>query len=322
MRRSTDPVRCERGLGDHHHTHMPAKFAHNHSHDEKNPHMLLAVPKKGRLAESVNKMLAGSGVEYIRKERVDIAHCTNLPISIVFLPAKDIPAYVAEGDVDLGITGEDVIAEADGKVDVVMAFGFGKCNLSVQAPEFLGDVGAKDFAGKRIVTSFPHLAKKFFEQYEEKGKPTEIKCLSGSIEAAVGLGLGDAVVDLVETGSTMRAAGLKEVAVVMKSQTVLIRNPNSKHADLIELLRNRMSGYLTAQSWVLCAYNVHRSNFPKAVQIAKGKKSPTVQTLEEKDWLAVQVLVPKKSAASIMDELQQVGATDILLTSLVSTRLD
>merc|ERR1711933_289049 len=121
------------------------------------------------------------------------------------------------------------------------------------------NLDVKDLAGKRIVTSFPNVTRTFFKQYEEAGKPTQIKQISGSVEAACGLGLADGIVDLVETGTTMRAAGLEEVQVIMKSQCVLVCNPRTKHPELVEIVRRRLAGYLTAQSWVLVTYNVHRS---------------------------------------------------------------
>lgn len=311
-------VQCH-GQADHSHKNMPEKFTH--SHREGREHLLLAVPKKGRLYETVNKLLSGAGIEYSRKDRLDIAHSKNLPMSIVFLPAADIATYVGEGDVDLGITGEDVVAESEVDVNVLMKLGFGKCNLSVQAPESGEFQDARSLAGRRIVTSFPNVTRQFFEAYEEPGKPTHIKCISGSVEAACGLGLADAIVDLVETGTTMRAAGLHEVAVVMKSQTVLIANPKTEHAELVEVIRRRIAGYLTSQSWVIVTYNVHRKNLAKVSAITPGKRSPSVQSLEEKDWVAVQALVPKGAAAAVMDELESAGATDILLTGLLSTRM-
>jgi len=297
---------------------LPSRWQHDHN--DGGHHLLFGVPKKGRLYEQVKSMLHGAGIEYVRKDRTDIAHCTNLPMSIVFLPAKDIPTYVGEGDVDLGITGEDCIAESEADIDVLMQLGFGKCNLSVQGPRE-EHLKAESLAGRRIVTSFPKLAQKFFASLEEPGKPTQIKCISGSVEAAIGLGLADGIVDLVETGTTMRAAGLEEVAVVMKSQTVLIANPKTRHKELVDVLRRRISGYLTAQSWVMVTYNIHRMNLKRAEQITPGKRSPSVQPLEEDNWVAVSSMVRKRDAAHVMDELEAVGARDILLTSLLSTRL-
>merc|ERR1719476_255329 len=199
-----------------------------------------------------------------------------------------------------------------------MELGFGKCRLSVQAPDGIRD--ATELAGKRIVTSFPSLAQKFFSKLEN-GSPTNIKCISGSVEAACGLGLADGIVDLVETGTTMRAAGLEEVCTVMTSQAVLIMNPKTKHVELCELIRRRIAGWITAQSWVMVTYNVHRFNSRHCLQLTPGKISASVQPLEDKNWLAVSALVRKSDAAMIMDELEAAGATDILLASLISSRL-
>ena len=164
-----------------------------------------AIPKKGRLFEKVKEMLKGAGIDFRREPRLDVALCMDMPITLVFLPAKDIGTFVAEGNIDLGITGFDVIQEADAHVEKIMDLGFGNCKLCVQAPVRNGHKDVAELAGKRIVTSFPHLTKKYFDPLDaEKGVKTSIKYISGSVEAACGLGLADAVVDLVETGTTMR----------------------------------------------------------------------------------------------------------------------
>ena len=164
-----------------------------------------AIPKKGRLNEKVMEMLKGAGIEFRREPRLDVALCTNLPITLVFLPASDIAKYVGEGNVDLGITGFDVVEESCVEVNKVMDLGFGKCKLCVQAPVVEKIDDPEVLAGKRIVTSFPSLTKKYFDPIDaKKGVETKINFVSGSVEAACGLGLADAVVDLVETGTTMR----------------------------------------------------------------------------------------------------------------------
>ncbi|KAJ1444491.1 hypothetical protein M885DRAFT_552790 [Pelagophyceae sp. CCMP2097] len=281
--------------------------------------LLFAIPKKGRLFEKVKKMLDGAGIDYTRPERVDIAECNDLPISLVFLPAADIATYVGEGDVDIGITGEDIVAESEVDVTVLMKLGLGKCRLSIQAPKgTMTDV--KDLAGKRIVTSFPNLTKSFFKKYET-GEATKIKCISGSVEAACGLGLADGIVDLVETGTTMRAAGLEEVEVIMRTETVLIASPHTKHAKLVELVRKRIAGYLTANRYYMVTYNVHRDNLDQCKLITPGKKAPSIAPLERGHWVAVSALVSKKTVAKVMDELEEVGATDILLTQIISSRM-
>lgn len=317
-------LNCHQGAdGAHSHNSMPDKWKHDHFvSNNKSPHLLFAVPKKGRLYEKVKALLNGAGIEYTRKERLDIAHCTNLPVSIVFLPSADIATYVAEGDVDLGITGEDVVSESEVEVDMLMQLGFGKCNLSLQAPKEANITDPKQLAGKRIVTSFPNITRRFFTQHEDLlSVPTKIKCISGSVEASCGLGLADGIVDLVETGTTMRAAGLEEVGLVLKSQTILIANPHSRHKDLIEVLRKRIVGHLTAQSWVMVTYNVERVKLPIVEKITPGKRSPSILPLEDKAWVAVSALVKKSHAHSIMDELQAVGAQDIMLTESLATRI-
>ena len=164
-----------------------------------------AIPKKGRLYEKVEELLKGSGIDYHRAERLDVALCVGLPITLVFLPAADIAKYVGEGNVDLGITGYDVIQESNVNVEHVMTLGFGKCKLCVQALIANNVTDVSSLAGGRIVTSFPFLTEKFFRPYDlVKGVKTHIIEVSGSVEAACGLGLADAVVDLVETGTTMK----------------------------------------------------------------------------------------------------------------------
>lgn len=180
---------------------MTTTTTHNPSH------CLFAVPKKGRLYEKVTDMLKGAGVEYHREPRLDIAICKDLDMTVVFLPASDISKYVAAGNVDIGVTGVDIIEESGMEVERVMDLGFGKCRLCVQAPVASQITDVKSLAGKRIVTSFPRLTKKFFDPLDaELGVTTSVQFVSGSVEAACGLGLADAVVDLVETGTTMKVS--------------------------------------------------------------------------------------------------------------------
>ena len=284
-------------------------------------HAILAVPKKGRLNEKVMKMLDGAGLDYTRRERVDVAVCTNLPIVLVFLPASDIATFVGEGNVDLGITGQDHILESGVDVDALIELGFGKCSLSIQAPTVsqIKDVKSQ-LTGKRIATSFPKITADYFQKLDPSNPP-HIREISGSVEAACGLGLADAVVDLVETGTTMRAAGLEEVEVIMKTQATLIANKSSKHTSIIELLKTRIEGYLTATRFMMISYNVSREHLAAAILITPGKRSPTVSPLEADDWCAVSSLVEKKAMAEVMDKLQGIGATDILCFAISNSRM-
>ena len=150
-------------------------------------------------------MLKGAGIEFRREARLDVALCVELPITLVFLPAADIAKFVGKGDVDIGITGFDVVIESKVDVEKVLDLGFGKCKLCVQAPVIDKISSVEVLAGQRIATSFTNISTDFFKSYDEKaGTETEISFVSGSVEAACGLGLADAVVDLVETGTTMK----------------------------------------------------------------------------------------------------------------------
>lgn len=281
-----------------------------------------AVPKKGRLFEKVKDLLKGAGIEFRREERLDVALCVNLPITLVFLPASDIAKYVAEGNVDIGITGRDIIQESNVVVDEVMSLKFGKCKLCVQAPVADKITDVSTLAGGRIVTSFPHLSEQFFKKFdEEKGTKTKITEVSGSVEAACGLGLADAVVDLVETGTTMRAAGLEVVADIISTESLLISNPHSEHKDIVDMIKMRVEGYMIAKKFVMISYNIHNDLLKAAIKITPGKKSPNITSLNDSDFKAVSCLVEQKESNAKMDELHDLGATDILTFLLSNTRM-
>lgn len=242
-------------------------------------------------------------------------------MTMVFLPASDISKYVGEGNVDIGVTGIDIVEENDLEVERVMDLGFGKCRLCVQAPAASNVTDITSLAGKRIVTSFPSLTKKFFDPLDkEKGVTTSIQFVSGSVEAACGLGLADAVVDLVETGTTMKAAGLEVVATVLNTESVLITNPNSKHKDVVALLKHRIEGYITSKKFVMVTYNASPDILAAVSKITPGKRSPTITALTDGGH-SVSSLVKKSDVVKIMDELAATGATDILVIDLANSRM-
>merc|ERR1711884_550068 len=203
-----------------------------------------------------------------------------------------------EGNVDVGITGIDIVEESEVNVDTILPLGFGKCKLCLQGPVAHHIKDASELAGKRIVTSFPHLTKKFFDPLDEKkGVTTKIKFISGSVEAACSLGLADGIVDLVETGTTMRAAGLEIVSDILKTEAILISNQHSEHADIVQLIKRRIDGYITATKYLMISYNVHIDLLEKAVAITPGKKSPTVTGLDDPSYKSVSSLVLKSQLA-------------------------
>lgn len=199
--------------------------------------------------------------------------------------------------------------------------GFGACDLCLQAPEKSNITDPKDLSGKRIVTSFPNLAKKYFDKFDSSDNPTRIKYVSGSVEAACGLGLADAVVDLVETGTTMKAAGLCIVDTIITTEAVLISSKTSQHPDLVNTIEKRILGYMTATSYMMIQYNADRKILSECIKITPGKRSASVAPLESGDAVAVSALVSQRDSSSIMDSLEKIGATDILLFSISNSRM-
>ncbi|KAK1089209.1 ATP phosphoribosyltransferase (ATP-PRTase) (ATP-PRT) [Friedmanniomyces endolithicus] len=313
--------------------------------EQLNGKLLFAIPKKGRLKEKALSLLDGSDVQFNRSDRSDIAFSNNTPVALVFLPASDIPAFVGRGKGALGITGSDCILEYESKepptatsgVEQILDLGFGRCKLQVQVPE-KGEVERPEqLVGKTIATSFDGLSRKYFRELERKvgggeqvngseeggeGKlQTNILHLSGSVEAAYSLGMADAVVDLVESGLTMRVAGLKPIATVLESSAVLIRSKHPSDPKWVDLLTDRMRGVITAQRYVLCTYNVEHRLLDQVHKITPGKRAPTINNLEEEGWVAVQAMVESDRAAVAMDELKAAGAQDILIIKLENTRV-
>lgn len=227
--------------------------------------LLFAVPKKGRLNQAALDLLSGSDIKFHRHNRLDIALVQNLPIALVFLPAADIPTFVGEGRVDLGITGQDQVAEhealvaptATTGVEEVMDLAFGACKLQVQVPENGNITDPKQLVGKNVVTSFTNLTEAYFRKFEAEESSTatngnikaklrtNIKYVGGSVEAACALGVADGIVDLVESGETMKAAGLKAIATVVESTAVLIKSKNPSDPKLIDLITSRIRGVIS-----------------------------------------------------------------------------
>ncbi|KAI0698100.1 ATP phosphoribosyltransferase [Cytidiella melzeri] len=293
--------------------------------------LLFAIPKKGRLHEKCLELLAGADIQFRRHARLDVCLVKNHPIALVFLPASDIPSFVGKGNVDLGITGHDVILESQMQklVTEELRLGFGKCALQVQVPESGPIKSVEQLAGKRVVTSFEVLSGEYFGKLDEQlslvnDAKTKIEYVGGSVEAACALGLADGIVDLVESGDTMRAAGLHAIATVLETEAVLIKSTNQKHPTLeplIRLITSRIAGVIAANRYVICQYNIRRDNLQAAALITPGRRAPTISPLEDEKWVAVSAMVEKKTIADVMDRLVAIGAEDVLIFNLDNCRV-
>ena len=301
-------------------------------------------------------LLAGSDIQFHRHNRLDIALVKNHPLALVFLPASDIPVFVGQGRVDLGITGRDQVAEHETEkpptdttgVVEMLDLNFGRCKLQVQVPEHGLIMEPEQLVGKTVATSFVNLAQKYFRDLEngqredrssgdgERSLRTTIINLGGSVETACALGVADGILDLVESGETMRVAGLKPISTVMDSTAVLIKSKHASNPALVGLIAARIQGVISelsvlhvysfltsdsdAQKYVLCTYNIERPKLEAACKITPGKRAPTINALEEAGWVAVQTMVEKKKIAVVMDELTGVGACDILVIKIDNSR--
>jgi ATP phosphoribosyltransferase len=188
-------------------------------------------------------------------------------------------------------------------------------------PKKNGIKDVKDLIGKRIATSFPCCTRKYFNTIDPK-ETTSIFSVSGSVEVSCTLGLSDAIVDLIETGETMRAAGLEELQTILETEAVFIVNPNSKFKDLAQKISKRLTGVLTSQNFVMVEYNIQRKSLDEAKKITPGKTSPTISPLDNPDWISIKVMIPKSQSNKILDELVDIGAKDIVVTTIQNCRTD
>jgi ATP phosphoribosyltransferase len=278
----------------------------------------IGIPSKGRLADAAAELLVEAGLKFRRTERSLFARVRDMPIDVTFLRPDDIPILCAEGALDLGITGIDLIEESGTQLDTRLKLGMGNCRLAFCVPEDSKIQKPADLAGKRIATSFPHVTNAYLERHKTSAHIVE---LSGSVEVMIALGVADAIVDLVETGSTLAANNLRLLDTVIESETVVIQNPATKQAQLCDRVVRRLEGVVIARSYSLLEYNVPQEKLPAAEKITPGFESPTVNRLEEEGWFAVRAMVKRSEVIEIMEQLEALGATAILETEIKNCRL-
>ncbi len=278
----------------------------------------IGVPSKGRLSELAAEILKQAGLTFRRQERSLFARVGEMPIDITFLRTDDIPVLCAEGAIDMGISGSDLITEAGADVISRLELGVGKCKLALCVPEDSGITNPSQLHGKRIATSFPNITKKYLKDHNADVYLVE---LGGSVEIMVTLGVADAIVDLVETGSTLAANRLLILDQIGRYETVLIQNKERRHSDLADRIVRRLEGVVIARAYSLLEYNIPRERLGEAEKITPGFNSPTVNSLEDRNWCAVRAMVRRSDIISVMEQLEAVGATAILETQITNCRL-
>lgn len=279
----------------------------------------IAVPSKGRLQETGVELLRGAGLRFRVSGRRLFAVCSDTDTRIIFCNVADIPVLVAEGVVDLGITGSDQVEETGARVVTHHKLGFGRCRMSVAVHKDAPYDTPRALAGKVVGAKFVNLARRYFE---ERGvADVHVIPIQGAVEVMVLLGMVDAIVEVVETGNSLVENDLVEIDTLLEAEAVLIGRTDARDVDARDRLLRRVEGVLMASRYSLVEYNCPAECIDEATRITPGFSSPTVQELRDPRWLAVKVLVEKASIQGVMDELEKIGCSAILETAVRHTRL-
>ena len=275
----------------------------------------IAIQKSGRLYENSIRLLKECGIELNNGNKELKTAAFNFPLEVYFLRDDDIPQYVFDGVADIGIVGENVLLESGKKISLVNRLGFGKCRLSIAMPKSLEYNNISDLNGLKIATSYSRLLQNFLN---EKNIDAEIHEISGSVEIAPGIGLADAICDLVSSGSTLFTNGLKEIEVVLQSEAVLVANnnlPDSKK-EILDKLLLRINAVKTAKNSKYILMNAPDHQLKNIASVLPGIKSPTIVPLVEKGWSSVQSVVNENDFWEVIEKLKEFEAEGILVVPI------
>jgi len=279
----------------------------------------IAVPNKGSLSEPAAAMLKEAGYRQRRDSRELVLPDPDNDVEFFFLRPRDIAVYVGSGTVDVGITGRDLMLDSESDAVEHLPLGFARSTFRWATTA--GEMSTvEQVAGHRVATSYPVLVASYLRDLGIE--PAGVVRLDGAVETAIKLGVADVIADVVETGTTLRAAGLEIFGEpILRSEAVLVRRSDVDAPAGLDVLTRRLQGVLTAQQYVLMDYDVPTSLVEKAVAITPGLESPTVSPLHNGDWSAVRAMVPRGQTNQVMDALYDVGARAILVTSIHACRL-
>lgn len=271
----------------------------------------IAIQKSGRLNEKSLELLKECGIS-VQKGGKLMSTASNFPLEVFYLRDDDIPQYVAEGVADIGIVGENEFLEKAENVTVINRPGFSKCRLSLAVRREEEYSGVQWFEGKKIATSYPVILKKFLD---ENGVSATVEEISGSVEIAPSIGLAEGIFDIVSTGSTLLANGLKEVEVVLKSEAVLIANPSlpEEKKRLVDQLLFRIKSVNTAKQNKYILLNAPNDRLEEIIYLLPGMRSPTVLPLADDGWSSVHSVIKEDVFWEVIDQLKDRGAEGILV---------
>jgi ATP phosphoribosyltransferase len=278
----------------------------------------VAVPNKGQLSDPARDMLREAGYAAAANSRELVVQDPENDVEFFFLRPRDIATYVGRGTLDVGITGEDLLADSGSQATTILELGFAPSTFRLAAPQGTAKT-ASDLAGKRIATSYPTILNNWLTQ---QNLSAEVVTLDGAVENAVRLGVADAVADVVATGTTLKQAGLEIIGdPIFKSQSVLIARNNIEDQNAVDVFVRRLQGVITARAYVLVDYDIPNTLIEQACVITPGIESPTVSSLHDSAWSAVRAMVPRKQVHAVMDELYDLGARGVIVTDIHACRI-
>jgi ATP phosphoribosyltransferase len=275
----------------------------------------IAIQKSGRLSEKSLEILKECGIKLSNSDRKLKAEAKNFPIEVLFLRDDDIPQYVEQGVADIGILGENEVFEKNKSVLVLEKLGFANCNLSLAIPKDEEYTGLNYFSNKKIATSYPFILKNFFGKNNIQ---VEIEEIGGSVEIATGIGLADAIFDIVSTGSTLLMNGLKEVEIVLKSEAVIISNKQLKNEKqlILDSLLFRIKAVRSASEHKYILLNAPDSSIKEICEMLPGMKSPTIIPIQGAGWSSLHSVVKEDEFWEVIDKLKILGAQGILVVPI------
>lgn len=275
----------------------------------------IALQKSGRLSDKSLNLIKECGISVDITSRKLKVYAENFPIEIFFLRDDDIPKYVEQGVVDVGILGENEVLEKKARVKTVKKLGFAKCRMSLAVPKAVDYIDIQHFQNKKIATSYPEILQEFLAA---ENISAEIEEISGSVELSPAIGLADAVFDIVSSGETLQSNGLKEVEMVMKSEAVLISNTalQPEIQEILDRLLFRIQSVLNAKSNKYILLNAPNSSVEKIIKLLPGMKSPTILPLADGAWSSIHSVMKEETFWEMIDELKSYGAEGILIVPI------
>lgn len=278
----------------------------------------VAIPNKGTLADPAREMLREAGYYAASASRELVVHDPDNDVEFFFLRPRDVATYVGEGTLDVGITGRDMLLDSQAPADELLQLGFGGSTFRLAAPKGTAK-SAADLNGKRIATSYAGVLTAWLKEH---GITATVVELDGAVENAVALGVADWVADVVDTGTTLRQAGLEVIGEpVMRSEAIVVRRKGLGADPAVDTFTRRLSSVMVARAYVLVDYDIKRTLLEQACALTPGIESPTISDLANPDWAAVRAMVSRRDVHRVMDELYAIGARGILVTDIHACRL-